>query len=120
MQVSNNSKMLKPEIKGHISLKNIDFKYESRSEYLLRNFNIDVKPGEKVGLVGSSGCGKSSMISMLLRFYEPVRGEILIDGNNIKDYDIHYLREKFGVVTQEPVLFNTSFRGNILYNKEAS
>lgn len=72
--------------------------------------------GEKVAFVGTSGCGKSTILSFLLRFYEPESGEILLNGVNIKDYDIHYLRSQFGVVSQEPVLFNTDFRENIRYN----
>lgn len=80
-----------------------------------------VKSGSKVGFVGASGCGKSTIFQLLLRFYDPHEGKITINGNDIKDYDIHYLRKSIGVVSQEPVLFNDSFRNNIRYNlKEAS
>ena len=74
-------------------------------------------PGQKVAFVGPSGCGKSTILQLLLRFYYPETGKILIDGLDIKDYDLHYLRSKFGVVSQEPTLFNGSFRDNIQYNK---
>lgn len=67
--------------------------------------------------MGPSGCGKSTVIQMLLRFYDPTEGEILLDGINIKNFDIHYLRSLVGLVSQEPVLFNTSFFENIKYNK---
>ncbi len=68
--------------------------------------------------MGHSGCGKSTIFQLLQRFYEPSKGEILIDGVKIQDYDIHYLRSCFGVVSQEPVLFNGSFQYNIVYNME--
>ena len=86
------------------------FKYESRSEYLFNGFNLEIKKGEKTAFVGTSGCGKSTIMSLLLRFYEPESGKVLIDGNDIKDYNLKYLRDQFGVVSQEPVLFNASFR----------
>lgn len=67
--------------------------------------------------MGPSGCGKSTIIQLLQRFYLPESGSITIDGLELRDYDIHYLRSKFGVVSQEPMLFNLSFRENIRYNK---
>jgi ATP-binding cassette subfamily B (MDR/TAP) protein 1 len=67
--------------------------------------------------VGPSGCGKSTILQLLQRFYLPLSGKITIDGVDIKDYDIHYLRSQIGVVSQEPVLFNGTFRENIKYNK---
>ena len=79
--------------------------------------NLRVKAGNKVAFVGTSGCGKSTIIQLLQRFYYPVRGKISIGGIDIKDFDIHYLRSCFGVVSQEPVLFNGSFADNIRYNR---
>ena len=73
-------------------------------------FNLKINKGKKTAFVGTSGCGKSTIMSLLLRFYEPENGSIIIDGIDIKDYDLHYLRNQFGVVSQEPVLFNASFR----------
>lgn len=81
-------------------LKDIKFKYETRSEYLFHGFNLVIPYGEKVAFVGTSGCGKSTILAFLQRFYEPESGTILLNGVNIKDYDIHYLREQFGVVSQ--------------------
>ena len=109
---------MKNKIKGKIELKDIKFKYDSRTEYLFDGFNLSIPYGEKVAFVGASGCGKSTILSFLLRFYEPESGTILLNGVNIKDYDIHFLRAQFGVVSQEPVLFNTTFKANIRYNLE--
>lgn len=109
--------MLTDGIKGHIRLHNVSFRYESRHQYVFKNMNVEIRPGQKVAFVGPSGCGKSTIVQLLQRFYIPEQGSITIDGIDIKDFDIHYLRSRFGVVSQEPVLFNASFRENIKYNK---
>lgn len=92
--------MLKSGIKGNIKLENVSFKYESRQQFVFKNMNISVKPGQKIAFVGPSGCGKSTIIQLLQRFYLPTQGSISIDGIDIKDFDIHYLRSQFGVVSQ--------------------
>lgn len=79
-----------------------------------------IKEGDKSAFVGASGCGKSTIFQLLLRFYDPAAGKITINGIDIKDFDLHYLRNCFGVVSQEPILFNTSFRENIKYNLDVS
>lgn len=86
-------------IKGNIELINVSFKYPERNNYVFRNLNLKIESGQKVALVGPSGCGKSTIFQLLLRFYEPNEGEILMDGINIKDYDINELRKYFGVVS---------------------
>ena len=77
---------------------------------------MKIKYGDKSAFVGASGCGKSTLIQFLLKFYEPDSGKVIINGNDLKDYDLHYLRNSFGVVSQEPVLFEASFKENIIYN----
>lgn len=111
------SKMLKAGIDNtDISINNITFKYPSRTEYLFKNFSLKIQSGEKVAFVGVSGCGKSTITQLLLRFYDPEEGQITINGVDIREFDVHYLRSKFGVVSQEPVLFDASFEENIRYN----
>jgi ABC-type bacteriocin/lantibiotic exporter with double-glycine peptidase domain len=100
LQIKEESKMLKTQIKGHLQLKGVDFKYESRDEHVFTDMNLDIHAGWKVGFVGPSGCGKSTIHQLLQRFYEPTKGEILLDGINLKDYDIHFLRSSLGVVSQ--------------------
>lgn len=102
--------MIKTGVKGHFELKNIQFKYETRNNYVFEDFSISLDIGKKIAFVGHSGCGKSTIFQLLQRFYEPSKGQILVDGVDIKDYDIHYLRSCFGVVSQEPVLFNGTFK----------
>ena len=77
---------------------------------------LKIPQGYKVAFVGTSGCGKSTIIQLLQRFYFPTKGKITINNIDIKDFEIHYLRSQFGVVSQEPVLFNGTFPENIKYN----
>ncbi|KWU43090.1 P-loop containing nucleoside triphosphate hydrolase protein [Rhodotorula sp. JG-1b] len=106
---------LKPEsVKGLIELENIDFIYPSRpAVQVLYNFNGIFPPGKMTALVGGSGSGKSTIIGLLERFYDPVGGVVKIDGIPIKDWNIRYLRNQIGLVSQEPVLFATTVAGNI-------
>lgn len=82
---------------------------------ILRNLNIKIEPGETVALVGSSGNGKSTCLHLLERFYDPSKGEVLLDGYNLKSLNIHSLRSCIAVVGQEPVLFSTTIAENIRY-----
>jgi ABC-type multidrug transport system fused ATPase/permease subunit len=77
--------------------------------------NLTIKPGQTVALVGSSGSGKSTLVRLLERFFDPVSGQILIDSHDIRSLNVHWLRQQIGIVSQEPVLFNTSIRENISY-----
>lgn len=86
--------------KGEFEIKNISFKYPTRNFNTFSDLSLKVHAGSKVAFVGPSGCGKSTVIQMLLRFYDPDQGEILLDGINIKNFDIHYLRGLFGLVSQ--------------------
>lgn len=106
-------------VDGHIKFVNIHFSYPSRPDVLIFNgLNLDIPSGKIVALVGGSGSGKSTVISLIERFYEPQRGHILLDGHDIKDLDLKWLRQQIGLVNQEPALFATSIRENILYGKD--
>ncbi|KAJ2829740.1 hypothetical protein FBU31_002634, partial [Coemansia sp. 'formosensis'] len=101
-------------VRGEISFRDIHFSYPSRPDVpILRGFSLDILPGQKIALVGESGCGKSTTIGLIERFYDPAQGDVLIDGVNIKDLNIGTLRQRIGIVTQEPVLFSTSIMQNI-------
>lgn len=105
-------------LSGKIEFKNVWFRYPTRkADWVLRGLNLTIKPFERVALVGESGCGKSTFVSLLMRFYDVDVGEILIDDVNIKDYNLHDLRLAMGMVMQEPILFNYSIQENILYGK---
>jgi ATP-binding cassette, subfamily B (MDR/TAP), member 1 len=85
---------------------------------ILRGLTVTVKNGQTVALVGSSGCGKSTVIQLLQRFYDPLEGSVLLDGVDIKNLNIRWLRQNIGVVSQEPVLFATTIAENIRYGRE--
>ncbi|KAJ1392852.1 P-loop containing nucleoside triphosphate hydrolase [Sesbania bispinosa] len=107
--------------RGEITFKEVDFSYPSRPDTLiLQGLNLKVQAGKTVGLVGGSGSGKSTIISLLERFYDPVCGEILLDGYDIKRLHLKWLRSLMGLVNQEPILFATSIKENILFGKEGA
>ncbi|KAJ2830328.1 hypothetical protein IWW50_000343 [Coemansia erecta] len=104
------------KLRGDISFRGVYFSYPSRPDVaVLKGFNLEIRAGQKVALVGESGCGKSTTIGLLERFYDPAAGDVLIDGVNVKDYNIGSLRHRIGIVTQEPVLFATTIRQNIIW-----
>merc|ERR1719189_883686 len=109
-------------LEGSIKFENIFFNYPSREDVnILQGLNIEIPKGKTVALVGSSGCGKSTCIQLIQRFYDPISGKVTIDGNDIKDLNIGWLRDRIGVVGQEPVLFDLSIKENIrLGNFKAS
>jgi ATP-binding cassette subfamily B (MDR/TAP) protein 1 len=108
-------------VRGEIEFKDIYFSYPSRPETpILQDFNLKVPAGKKVGLVGGSGSGKSTVIALLERFYDPIEGDILLDGYKIRKLQLKWLRSQLGLVNQEPVLFATSIIENIIFGKEGA
>lgn len=85
---------------------------------MLDDFNLVIEPGKQIAIVGSSGAGKSTIVSLILRFYDPTAGEIYIDNIAIRDYNIGWLRRQIGLVSQEPVLFGVSIAENISYGAD--
>ncbi|MCL2573102.1 MAG: ABC transporter ATP-binding protein/permease [Defluviitaleaceae bacterium] len=110
----------KPEtwnkIQGHITFKDVSFQYKT-GEQVLSHFNLDVRPGEKIALVGETGSGKSTIVNLLCRFYEPTKGQILIDGMDYRERPQIWLQSNLGYVLQAPHLFSGSVRDNIRYGK---
>jgi ATP-binding cassette subfamily B protein len=103
---------------GKVSFKNVTFHYPSRPEQAaLKDFTLDVNPGETVALVGPSGAGKSTVFQLLLRFYDPVKGTVKLDGVNVSSAAPKAVRERFALVPQDPVLFGTSGWENIRYGR---
>ena len=107
-------------VQGRIEFRDIKFIYPSdpNERVILEHLNLLFEPGKKVALVGESGCGKSTTVNLIERLYESTGGEILIDGIEIKRYDVKYLRSLIGYVQQEPVLFNKSIRDNLIFGRE--
>lgn len=105
-----------PRIKGGITFRNVSFSYKD-GEKVLENFNLEVKAGETIALVGETGSGKTTIVNLACRFYEPVSGEILIDGVNYKERPLAWLHANLGYVLQNPHLFSGTIRENIRYGR---
>ncbi len=108
------------KLKGNVEFKNVKFGYDE-DKIIIKNFNADVKEGQKIAIVGPTGAGKTTMVKLLMRFYDVNSGEILVDGHNIKDFKRGDLRKMFGMVLQDTWLFGGTVKENIKYGKpEAS
>ncbi|KAI4999926.1 hypothetical protein ZWY2020_004515 [Hordeum vulgare] len=113
------SGMIMENIKGDVELKDVYFRYPARpGQLILDGLSLQVANGTTMAIVGESGSGKSTVISLVERFYDPQAGEVLIDGVNIKNLNLDWIRGKIGLVSQEPLLFMTSIKDNITYGKE--
>ena len=110
-----NAKELK-SFNDSIELKNVSFYYEEKA--ILKNINLKIQKGKTLALVGSSGAGKSTLADLIPRFIDAAEGEVLIDGENIKNYTLHSVRNQMGIVTQEAILFNDSIANNISLGKD--
>ncbi|KAK1412487.1 hypothetical protein QVD17_33778 [Tagetes erecta] len=109
------------DIRGDIELRDVYFTYPARpDEQIFSGFSLSIPSGTTAALVGQSGSGKSTVISLIERFYDPQAGEVLIDNVNLKEFQLKWIRQKIGLVSQEPVLFTSSIKDNILYGKEGA
>ena len=104
-------------IKGNITFKNVEFKYDNSERTIINNFSAEIKQGQKIAIVGPTGAGKTTIVKLLMRFYDVNKGEILIDGHNIKDFTRGALRRQFGMVLQDTWLFGGTVSDNIKYGK---
>ncbi len=100
---------------GAISFRNVSFAYCAGDDFILHDLSFDVEPGSCVGITGTTGAGKTTMVSLLMRFYDPTSGQILLDRIDLKDYRLGDLRNQFSIVLQDPVLFSSSVAENIAY-----
>nr|CAB3449155.1 unnamed protein product [Digitaria exilis] len=112
----------KPEkLKGEVDIRGVDFAYPSRPDVIIfKGFSLSIQPGKSTALVGQSGSGKSTIIGLIERFYDPLRGVVKIDSRDIKTYNLRALRRHIGLVSQEPTLFAGTIRENIVYGTETA
>jgi len=103
------------QIKDKIAFKEVFFSYEKESGEVLKAINLDIKVGQIVAIVGPTGGGKSTLANLIPRFYDPQKGQVTIDGRNLRDFTVKSLRNQIGMVTQETILFNDTVRANIAY-----
>lgn len=107
---------LQDKVGGDITLKNVSFSYPLRAEAkVLQHLSLNVPSGKTLALVGASGCGKSTIMSLIERFYDPTYGSLTLDGRDLRGYNIRWLRSHIGLVSQEPVLFDATIANNIRY-----
>ena len=102
-------------IKGEVEFRNVSFKYPDAEEYVIHNVSFKAKKGETVALIGSTGCGKSTVINLIPRFYDATEGEVLVDGVNVKEYTQRALHRKIGYVAQRATLFGGTVKSNVAY-----
>lgn len=106
------------KIKGNIIFESVEFSYPTRKDVnVLKNISFDIKAGQKIALVGQSGAGKSTIVQLLMKFYDPTSGNIYVDGENIKDFNLTSYRRNIGIVPQEVILFGGTIRENIEYGR---
>jgi ATP-binding cassette, subfamily B, bacterial MsbA len=113
VQERKNAKPIR-DLKGHVRFDDVSFYYK-KGESVLEHITFDIKPGEMVGVVGPSGAGKSTLANLLLRFYEPTSGRVMVDGKDIREYTLASYRGKIGIVNQQPILFRTTILENIKF-----
>ena len=110
-----------PAVKGKVEFKNVSFAYPGMdNENVIENFNLVINPGETIGILGATGCGKSSLVNLIPRFYDVTKGEVLIDGVNVKDYDLQVLRDKVSIALQKPEIFSTTIAENIAWGDDSA
>ncbi|WP_099158835.1 ABC transporter ATP-binding protein [Virgibacillus ndiopensis] len=102
-------------IKGHVTFNDVTLTYTENDDSALKDISFDAPPGKVIGLIGATGSGKTSITQLITRFYEPEKGDVLVDGRPVSDYQLKALRKNIGFVLQEPFLFSTSIRENISY-----
>ncbi len=105
-----------PRVSGTVSFRNVSFGYRS-GEHVLHDISFEIPAGARVGLAGPSGSGKSTLMNLLVRFYDPDRGQVLLDRQDIRDFRLADLRDQFSLVLQQPILFTTTLAGNIAYGR---
>lgn len=108
-------------VKGKVEFKNVSFAYPGMdNENVIENFNLVINPGETIGILGATGCGKSSLVNLIPRFYDVTKGEVLIDDVNVKDYDLQVLRDKVSIALQKPEIFSTTIVENIAWGDDSA
>lgn len=105
----------KKDVVGEVEFRNVSFRYSDAEEDVIHNISFTAKKGETVAFIGSTGCGKSTVVNLVPRFYDATKGEVLVDGINVKKYDEIALRNKIAYVSQKAILFSGSVRSNIAY-----
>ncbi|GGN58433.1 ABC transporter ATP-binding protein [Oceanobacillus indicireducens] len=116
-EIQEKENAIRQPIKGHVTFKDVSLQYVEEDDVALKDIDFDAPPGKVIGLIGATGSGKTSITQLITRFYEADKGEVLVDGELVSDYELKSLRSQIGFVLQEPFLFSTSIRENIAYGR---
>jgi ATP-binding cassette subfamily B protein len=111
-------KQISIDIRGHWKFEGVNFTYPEKNQFVLTNLNFEIQPGESVAMLGSTGSGKSTIAQLMARFYDPSNGTIFLDGIDLKDWDIQWVRKNLGFVPQDVFLFSTSISENIRFGQD--
>ncbi|MDR9418438.1 MAG: ABC transporter ATP-binding protein [Gracilimonas sp.] len=115
IEIEDTEDKIESEVKGHLEFKNVGFKYPGSDEWVLKDVSFEIKPGENIAIVGRTGAGKTSLVQLIPRLFDPVEGKILLDGNNLKNWSLAIVREAIGFVPQETFLFSETIGNNIAF-----
>lgn len=117
--INGNVKETDPSVTGTVEFRNVSFKYPDASDYILKNISFKANKGDTVAFIGSTGSGKSTLINLVPRFYDATEGEVLVDGVDVRNYDIKSLNDKLGYVPQKAVMFSGTVKSNVGYGENA-
>ena len=117
--INGNVKETDPSVTGTVEFRNVSFKYPNASDYVLKNISFKANKGDTVAFIGSTGSGKSTLINLVPRFYDATEGEVLVDGIDVRNYDIKSLNDKLGYVPQKAVMFSGTVKSNVGYGENA-
>jgi ATP-binding cassette subfamily B protein len=121
IEIKNPESPKRPEtVRGAVRFDKVDFAYQETDDLVLRGLDINVEPGQCVAIMGSTGSGKSTLLSLILRFYDPIQGRVLIDGIDVRDWNVDELRRHIGIVFQESFLFSNTIAANIAFGQPAA
>lgn len=117
VEIASKPDALKPRLEGHVRFENVSFRYADGTPLVLQDITLEAHPGQVIALLGATGSGKSTLVSLIPRFYDVCAGRLLIDGYDVRDLDLDTLRQQIGVVLQESLLFSTTIRENIAFGR---
>lgn len=117
VEIASKPDALKPPLEGHVRFENVSFRYADSTSLVLQDITLEAHPGQVIALLGATGSGKSTLVSLIPRFYDVCAGRLLIDGYDVRDLDLDTLRQQIGVVLQESLLFSTTIRENIAFGR---
>jgi len=120
IEIKDSEDKIDEEVEGHLEFRNVGFKYPGTDEMVLKDVSFEIKPGENIAIVGRTGSGKSTLVQLIPRLFDPVKGSVLLDGKNLKNWSLSRIRDTIGFVPQETFLFSDTIGDNIAFGVEGA